>query len=199
MNSCLYECTIMHGRKSSKCYRFIHKTRMFYLDLDELPQLSRFSWLLGYNQTRVYNFRDQDHISSGFSSVNRNIRTYLKTQGVLSKIHRIQLLTNLRVFGYIFNPMSFYFCFDSSTMPVCVVSEIGKTLGELRYFYLGPEKKSAEGFNDHLANELDFRIQVPDERLNVTVDILGNGKQRFSSSMVGVRKPLRTATLLKLL
>ena len=181
---------------------------MFYLDLDELPQLSRFSWLLGYNQQRVYDFRDKDHISSGFSSVKDNIRAYLKAQGVEPNIHRIQLMTNVRTFGYIFNPVSFYFCFDAEENPVCVVSEIGNTFGELKYFYLGPEKKNALGFSDQqvkyyyispftdLDNQLDFRIQVPDERLNITIDTLKNGEKFFWSSMTGPRKALTTSNLL---
>ena len=86
MNSCLYECTIMHDRHSPRRYKFVHKIFMFYLDLDELPQLSRLSWLLGYNQRRVYDFNDQDHISAGFPSVKENIRAYLKAQGVGEKI-----------------------------------------------------------------------------------------------------------------
>ena len=145
MNTCLYECTIMHDRQKPKRYKFAHKIFMFYLDLDELPQLSHFSWLLGRNQHRVYDFRDKDHISTGFPSVKDNIRAYLKTQGVLSKIDRIQLMTNVRTFGYIFNPVSFYFCFDADENPVCVVSEIGNTFGELKYFYLGPDKKKYQG------------------------------------------------------
>lgn len=208
MNSCLYECTIMHDRHAPKRYKFVHKVFMFYLDLDELPQLSRFSRLLGYNQRRVYDFRDKDHISCGFPSVKENILGFLKTRGVEEKIHRIQLLTNVRTFGYIFNPVSFYFCFDSRGNPVCVVSEIGNTFGELKYFYLGPEKKDVKAFSGRqvkyyyispftdLDNQMDFRIQVPDERLNITIDTLKNGEKFFWSSMTGPRKALTTANLL---
>ncbi len=208
MNSCLYECTIMHDRQSPRRYKFVHKIFMFYFDLDELPQVSGFSWLLGYNQRRVYDFRDKDHISAGFTSVKENIRSFLKTQGIEQKIHRIQLLTNVRTFGYIFNPVSFYFCFDAQENPVCVVSEIGNTFGELKYFYLGPDKKSTKSFNDRqvkyyyispftdLDNQMDFNIQIPDDRLNITIDTLKNGEKFFWSSMTGPRKPLTTVNLI---
>ena len=207
MNSCLYECTIMHDRQKPKRYKFAHKIFMFYLDLDELPQLSRFSWLLGYNQHRVYDFKDQDHISDGVSAVKENIRVYLKRQGIDQMVERIQLMTNVRTFGYIFNPVSFYFCFDKEKNPLCVVTEIGNAFGELKYFYLGPDKKTAKAFVDQqvkyyyispftdLDNQLDFKIQVPDERLNITIDTLKNGEKFFWSSMTGPRKPLTTANL----
>jgi DUF1365 family protein len=198
----------MHDRHGPKRYKFVHKIFMFYLDLDELPRLSRVSGLLGYNQHRVYDFKDQDHISSGYSTVKENIRSYLKTRGVEEKVHRIQLMTNVRTFGYIFNPVSFYFCFDANENPVCVVTEIGNSFGELKYFYLGPEKKNSTVFNDRqvkyyyispftdLDNQLDFRIQVPDERLDITIDTLKNGEKFFWSSMRGPRKEINTANLL---
>ena len=81
MNSCLYECAIRHDRHSPKRYQFVHKIFMFYLDLDELPQLSRFSWLLGYNQPRAYEFKDQDHVASGFASVKENILAFFLFRG----------------------------------------------------------------------------------------------------------------------
>ena len=207
MNSCLYECTIMHDRHSPRPYKFVHKIFMFYLDLDELSQLSRMSGFLGYHQNRIYDVRDHDHIMVGLVSIKDNIRAYLKTQGVLPKIHRIQLLTNVRTFGYIFNPVSFYFCFDETDNPVCVVTEIGNTFGELKYFYLGPDKKSPRAFEDRqikyyyispftdLDNQLDFRIQVPDDRLNITIDTLKNGEKFFWSSMTGPRKEISTVNL----
>ena len=208
MKSCLYECIIMHDRQRPQRYRFAHKIFMFYLDLDELPQLSSFSGLLGYNQSRVYDFKDRDHITGGLTSVKDGIRAFLKTRGGEDKIQRIGLMTNLRTFGYIFNPVSFYFCFDAQNNPVCVVVEIGNTFGELKYFYLGPEKRSGQVFGDRqvkyyyispftdLDNQLDFKIQVPDERLNITIDTLKSGDKFFISSMTGLRKDLTTANLL---
>ena len=58
----------------------------------------------------------------------------------------------------------------------------------MKYYYISP-------FTD-LDNQLDFRIQVPDERLNITIDTSKNGEKFFWSSMTGPRKPLTTATLL---
>jgi hypothetical protein len=197
----------MHDRQSPKRYKFVHKIFMFYLDLDEISSISSMNGLFGHNQHKVYDFRDTDHITNGFSSIKENIRAYLKTQGVEQKIQRIQLMTNVRTFGYIFNPVSFYFCFDATDSPVCVVSEIGNTFGELKYFYLGPDKKSARVFSDRqvkyyyispfmeLDNQLDFSIQVPDERLNITIDTIKNGEKLFWSSMTGPRKPLTTPAL----
>ncbi len=201
MNSCLYEIKIMHERRAPKHYRFEHAIFMFYLDLDELDQVSRRTGLFGHNQPRLYNFREADHIG--------NVRDYLRKQGVNDQVQRITFLTNLRSFGYIFNPVSFYFCFDANGQPVCVVPEIGNTFGELKYFYLGPEKRAQQTFNDRqtkyyyvspftdLDNVMDFEIQVPDDQLKIGIDVLKNGQRFFYSSMLGRRQELTTANVLK--
>ncbi len=208
INSCLYEMTISHARHQPMHYHFQHRVFMFYLDLAELSQLSQVSALVGHHQKRLYEFRDTDHIDVGAGDINANIRLYLKRHGIEDKVKRICLLTNLRSFGYIFNPVSFYFCFGADGHPVCVVPEIGNTFKELKYFYLGPDRRQENIFKGQqtkfyyispftdLDDDLEFRIEVPDERLQISIDVSRRGKKYFFSSMEGVRVPLTTGRLL---
>ncbi len=208
MESCLYKISILHDRHSPKRYRFVHDVFMFYIDLDELPQLSKASALLGYNQARIYNFCDDDHVNLGFQAIKDNIRSYLKRQGVESQVVKIKLLTNVRSFGYIFNPVSFYYCFDAQSKPVCVVVEIGNTFGELKYFFLGSDKRQEESFQDaqvkyyyispftDLDDTLEYNIHVPDERLFIGIDVARKGQKYLYTSMKGQRRSLTTSNLL---
>ncbi len=209
INSCLYEVNIWHDRHSPKRYTFEHKIFMFYLDLDEASQFSKINWLMGCNQWRVYNFKDEDHILSYGDTAKASILAYVKEKGLLQEVSKVKLLTNLRTFGYIFNPVSFYFCFDKSNNPLCVVVQIGNTFGELKDFYLGGDKRSEETFRDKqtkyyyispftdLDSSLDFKIQVPDERLNIKIDVVKNKERFFNSSMLGEKFSLSTWNLLK--
>ncbi|MEI7999281.1 MAG: DUF1365 domain-containing protein [Candidatus Omnitrophota bacterium] len=197
LNSCLYELNVWHDRRSPKRYTFEHKIFMFYLDLDELSEISRLNWLIGHNQSRAYNFKDEDHILSGGKTAKESVLSFVKSKGLSQPVAKVKLLTNLRTFGYIFNPVSFYFCFDSNNNPLCVVAQIGNTFGELKYFYLGPQKCIEKTFDDQqvkyyyispftdLDNSLEFKIQVPDEKLNILIDVTKNGEKFFFSSMVG--------------
>ncbi len=200
MKSCLYEVKIVHERREPKQYRFEHTVFMFYLDLDELDVLARKTWLFGHNQGRPYDFRESDHIG--------DVRTFLGKHGISDVVKNIRLLTNVRTFGHIFNPVSFYFCFSGDDRPVCTVVEIGNTFGELKYFFLGPEKRSEKSFKDRqvkyyyispftdLDNILDFDIQVPDAGLKIGIDVIKDERRFFYSSMLGRQRSFTTANLL---
>lgn len=209
LNSCLYEVNLWHQRNKPKHYEFRHKIFMFYLDLDQVCDLSKISSLIGYNQPRVYSFQEDDHILSLGRTCKESVLNYVRQQGLTTPVSKVHLLTNLRTFGYNFNPVSFYYCFDAKDQPLCVVVEIGNTFRELKYFYLGPEKGGRKSFEDHqtkyyyispftdLDNQLHFRVQVPDERLNIQIDVTKDGQKFFYSSMAGVKRPLTAWYLIK--
>src|ERR1700679_1550881 len=101
---------------------------MFFLDLDELDSVPRKTFLFSRNRRNFYAFRDADHLPSGGGSLKENVTAYLASNGIgLARDARIMLLTLPRVLGYIFNPVSFYFCFDAAGEPICAVAEVGNT------------------------------------------------------------------------
>src|SRR5689334_5726511 len=129
MNSCLYECRIMHCRVKPKYHKLNTTIFMFYLDIDEIDKVAKKLPLLSRNRFNIYNFVDKEHLEIGGKNVKENIEMYLKSKHVETPIKKIMLLTNLKTFGYNFNPVSFYYCFDDDNQPVCVVPEIGNTFG----------------------------------------------------------------------
>ncbi len=208
MRSCLYECLIYHHRMEPKTYRFKHKAFMFYLDLDELGELKRNTFFVSYNRFNLFSFRDRDHLMMGGTTAKEKIAAYARSKGMTEEIRRVSVLTNLRTLGYVFNPVSFYFCFGAQEKPVCVVAEVGNTFGEMKPFFLGPEAFSNGAFEseqtkyfyispfiDHDAT-LDFDVQVPSKKLNIRVDDIKDGKKFFLSGITGQRKELNAANLL---
>ena len=208
MNSCLYECEIMHLRTKPKKHKLIHKIFMFYVDLDELDVLHQNVGMISYNRLNVYGFRDSDHIELGGKSAKENILRYLSSCGINTPIDRIMLLTNLRTFGYIFNPVSFYFCFDPKGDPICVVPEIGNTFGELKPFFIGPEHFLKGQFRCQQAKyyyispftdldiTMDFQIKIPNEKLDLRIDDIQAGEKFIYTTMLGERHELNTGNLL---
>jgi hypothetical protein len=198
----------MHHRLAPKEHRFSYKFFSFYLDLDEIDELTGRILFLSRNRFNVYSFYDRDHIGEEQSSVKENISAYLREQGVDIKNGRIMLLTYLRMFNYVFNPVSFYFCFDATGEPVCVVPEIGNTFKELKPFFIGNEALKENRFKDtqtkyyyispfaQLDDNLDFRLTVPDERVNIGIDTSKDGKKVILTTMLGDKKPLTNRDLL---
>ena len=209
MNSCLYPMDIMHHRLAPKRHRFVHSTFMFYLDFAEIDEVARRLWPLGHNRLSAYEFRDRDHMNFGGATVRDNVLAFLKQNGCRDAIGRMMLLTNLRTFGYLFNPVSFYFCFDKEGQPAAVIPEIGNTFGEIKPYFLGKDHFQ-NGLFRRIAKKyfyispfvdldvsLDFQIRVPGEHLDIRIDDLKEERKLLLSSMMGKREPLTTGTLWK--
>jgi uncharacterized protein len=124
---------------------------------------------------------------------------------------RVLLLTHCRVFGYIFNPVSFYFCLDAHDRPLCAVAEVGNTFGELKPFLLGPEHFDGEGrfrrvvpkhfyVSPFFALDLafDFKLRVPGEQLDIHIDDREGDRPVLLTALTGRRIPLTDANLARL-
>lgn len=117
------------------------------------------------------------------------------------------LLTLPRVLGYIFNPISIYFCFDTKGEPLASVAEVGNTFGEWKPYLVPPTSdgtfhvRVAKNFYVSPFSELDlsfdFRFDSPNERLKILIDDYHDGKRTLMSSLTGKRLPLTDAALLR--
>lgn len=81
---------------------------MFSLDLAELDVVTEQIPLISHNKRNIYSFRDTDHLYLGKQTLQANLIEYLHQAGVSTQPHRIELITQLRCFGYVFNPVSFF-------------------------------------------------------------------------------------------
>lgn len=216
MNSCLYECTVMHHRLEPKKNWFQYKIFFFYLDLDEIDEVAEKIWLISRNRFNVFNFRDKDHLEFPRENpvkgktVKENILTYLKEQNPkIDEKGRIMLLTNLCTWGYQFNPVSFYYCFDGDEATETVV-EIGNTFLEQKPFYIGKDKLKEDLFHlntikhfyvspfiDH-DTVFDFRLKVPGEKLDIKIDDQKqDGTRFFITTLMGKKVALTNGNMIR--
>jgi len=138
LNSCLYECVIVHRRLRPRQYAFEHKMMMLYADLDELDAIDRGTRLLSRERGNLYSFRDADYFPTGTGGdLKCRVSAWLRERGIeLGDAGRIRLLTLPRILGYIFNPISIYFCSDARDLPLCAIAEVGNTFLEKKLFVL---------------------------------------------------------------
>ena len=133
MNSCLYECSVMHHRFAPKEHHFQHDIFMFYLDLGQEVDVSGAQQLFcsaAIARTFTRSAMPTTCLQAPARSSRKNVLAYLARNGVAfdKKNGRIMLLTLPRVVGYIFNPVSFYFCFDARKARRCApIAEVGNT------------------------------------------------------------------------
>jgi len=214
LNSCLYECEVTHERLSPRKHRFDYKVFMFYIDLDEIEVLNRQKKLFSYNRFNWFSFRDRDHLQWPYSggkntrTTSENMKSYLKDQGIVEPAARIMLLTNVATFGYSFNPISFYLCFDGKDQAICSVAEVCNTHGEMKLYLLAQETLSDNTFRKMVSKYFyvspfadleamfDFIFKIPGDTMHMRVDDHQHGKRFLLSSLTGKRREFSDINLL---
>jgi DUF1365 family protein len=225
LRSSLYECTVMHHRFAPKAHQFAYRIFMMAVDLDELGSLARGIPLLSVNGPNLFSFMERDYMPIGeplhngrlpaasraLSGLKGRVLSYLSGRGVEIPGGRITLLTLPRVAGYLFNPVSFYFCYDCTGRPAAAIAEVTNTFGEMKPYFLGPSTLSlpdgAETFRLRVPkffyvspfSDVDvafsFQLRAPDERLSIQIDDFTGDQRTLASSLTGRREPLSAVRL----
>ncbi|CAN5834626.1 DUF1365 domain-containing protein [soil metagenome] len=204
----IYECKVMHHRLTPKDHHFNYRVFYLWLDLDALDQLSNRLRFFSRNRFNVFAFYDADHLNNGAGSLKANILQWLMEQNVdTRKIASIRLLTLPRVFGYIFNPVCFYYCFDAQGEPLHAIAQVTNTFREQKLYLLNeqdpggkfclltPKHFYVSPFSS-LELLFDFKLRVPEEKLDIHIDDREGENRVLLTALTGERKPLTDARLL---
>lgn len=209
MNSALYSCLVMHHRFSPAVHKFHYRHFMWWLDLDELPELARKRGLFSFNKFNLFSYYDRDHLKgeSNELSTRENIAAFLKENNVEWDGGKIFLLTNLRSLGYLFNPVSFYYIYQQNGEALCSIAEVGNTYYEMKPYLITDFNSNSFDLRikknfyvspfTQLDDEFDFRLQIPGEKLNIKIDDYRNGGRFFISTLTGEKQPLTNANILR--
>ncbi|MGI9542756.1 MAG: DUF1365 domain-containing protein [Cyclobacteriaceae bacterium] len=209
MNSCLYRCRVDHHRFIPKRHKFNYGVYMFYLDLDELDLIAKQIKLISRNRFNVFGFYDRDHVKNKGKTgddTKTKVLSYLKEQHIDLTDGKIFLLTYLRTLGYVFNPVSFYFCYDNQGRHQCVVAEVGNTFGEMKLFLI-PAADGGQAAKDEtkyfyvspfvdLDATFNFKLNFPDDRLRLFIDDYKDDSRIITTSLIGDKQPLTDGRLL---
>jgi DUF1365 family protein len=199
----------MHHRFAPKVHHFEHRLFMFCLDLDELEAIIRKVFLFSHNRRNIYSLCDADHEPAGPGPLKARIVGFLGAHGIdPGPAGRVLLLTLPRVFGYIFNPISVFYCFDGAGAPIGAVVEVGNTFREMKLYLLRPEDFSRDrGFAkcvpkhfyvspfSSLELSFDFRVKIPGEILDIQIDDCDGNKKVLVSTLSGRRAELNNRNL----
>tara|TARA_R110000868_G_scaffold132380_3_gene343200 strand:- start:23659 stop:24429 length:771 start_codon:yes stop_codon:yes gene_type:complete len=129
----LIDCQVQHHRFTPRTHSFKASFFWFELDIDTIDDDFKNCPIISRNRFNVFSFRDDDHIDFNQGSIRRNIEFFLDREGETLKPKRIRLWTNLRCFGYVFNPVSFYLI-DMPDDSKRIIMEVGNTFNELKPF-----------------------------------------------------------------
>ena len=234
MNSRIYTLKLSHERLEPKKNAFKYSIYLMYLDLDELESLAENFTFFSYNQWNIFSFFDEDH----FKFVNtknataekiaqenvklraekylgkntkERIRAMIEDLNLSFDLGKVFILTNLRNLGYIFNPVSFYYCFDKEGVFRVMFSEVNNTFYDQKIYFEvidNPKEKvftSLQKKNYYISpflsydNHLKWQFDVPGEKMFMSVNSLKDEKVELKTLLIGQRKELSNTNLIFLL
>jgi DUF1365 family protein len=208
MASALYAGEVIHQRHSPRKHRLRYRMFQILLDLDELPQLSRRLLLFSHDKLGVFSFYDKDH----GDGVTRPLREYVEEQLVGAGLRldggHVFLLCMPRIFGFVFNPLSIYYCYRGDGGLVAIIYEVNNTFGQ-RHAYLIPADKSGATIRQscdkvfHVSPFMDmdmtydFALTSPGPMIATTINARdATGKPVIHAAFTGRRRELTDSGLL---
>lgn len=216
--SALYVGHVRHRRSRPHPHGFRYRMAQLYVDLDELPELLKGRWLWSLEKRNLASFRRSDYLGNPGQPLKEAI--YDRVEQVLGvrPTGPVRLLAHWRFYGYCFNPVSFYYCFeaDGKTL-LAIVAEITNTPWRERHAYVLPAASATRhGAHERIFSwqfdksfhvspflpmqtRYDWRFEVPDEDLRVHMDVTDSEGKIFDATLVMKRRPLNGALLTKFL
>jgi len=215
MKSCIYEGSIRHRRFAPVENAFTYRLFMMYLDLDELPQVFDCHPLWSVEGSNVATFRRHDHLGDSATPLSESVRQLVCDDTGVRPQGPIRLLTHLSYFGFRFNPVSFFYCFDETGENVeTIVAEVNNTpWGEQHPYVLSPRMNEGRGKHKRYRFEkafhvspflpmhhgYDWHFKVPSDVLTVHMNNVENGHAPFDATLLLKRTEISSQTLTRVL
>ncbi len=213
MHSAIYCGWLRHRRMVPRPHAFGYRLYMMYLDLAELDSVFAGRWLWSTKRRALARFDRRDHVGDPAIPLDRAVRDLVAERTGTRPAGPIRLLTHLRYFGMVFNPVSFYYCFDAGDTRVeSVVAEVHNTPWGERHCYVvqaPPADGDCAWLRDRSAKamhvspfhpmELDYRwsFRRPGERLAVHMALTEDAASTpiFDATLTLRRAPVTAASL----
>ncbi|MEU8221026.1 DUF1365 domain-containing protein [Kribbella sp. NPDC048915] len=176
---------VRHGRSMPTRHSFRYRVYQWLIDLDDVPRLP---WYL----RPLARFDARDHLAGRGPTLKADLQRYLASQGV-EYDGRVLMLTNARVLGHVFDPLTVYWCLDSPY----VVAEVHNTYGERHVYLLTPDANGTaetakqfyvSPFND-VSGRYELQFHLDSDHVRVQVSLARGGRTVFGASFDGVPRP----------
>jgi len=204
----LYFGRVMHTRSRPRVHRFTYKVFSMLIDVDRIEEAGRRSRLFSIDRFNLFSFHRKDHGARDGSSLREHIDGLLKDAD-LPPPSRIQLLCYPRILGYVFNPLSVYYCHDAQSRLMALVYQVHNTFGGAHSYVAPVDEAETSGRitrqsrDKHLhvspfvgmAASYDFSLNDPAETLAVHIRESDENGPFLLATFDGQAKPFTTRML----
>ena len=207
LNSAIFEGEVSHKRLGPRLHRLRYRVFTLLLDLGEIDRLDHRLKLFSRNRFNLFSFFDKDY-GDGGGDIDQHIRGLLRDNGLEIGRGRIALLCYPRVLGYVFNPLSVYFCYGEDGALRAINYEVSNTFGERHSYLIPAPEEAGKQIHQKCAKALHvspflktsgsyaFQVEPPGNRVRVGITYRDGGKPMLKALFRGLRRPLSDRQLL---
>jgi len=129
----LYLGEVMHRRHRPVEHAFTYPVFFALLPLQRIA--AAIGPLFSHNRWNLFSLHDRDHGARDGTPLLPWLRGQLARAGIDAADGEVWLQTFPRVLGFVFNPVSFWYCLDRAGRLIAILAEVSNTFGE-RHNYL---------------------------------------------------------------
>ena len=205
LNSCLYVGEVVHRRLSPVRHELRYKVYNFFIDVDEIPKISKKLKLLSYNSFNLFALNDRNFGSADGTSIGEYAWSLVKRSSGGSQIKRVFMFCYPSVLGRVFNPLTTYYCFDAQDQLRLMIYEVSNTFGE-RHSYVVPvddtnqqscDKRFYVSPFNKVEGHYDFTIQSPGNELKLGIRLTDSNGPCLNAWFSGKKQALSDQALLR--
>ena len=207
METCIYKGIVTHRRFKPKRHFFSYKTFSIFFDLDELEYLEKKISIFSLNKFNLFSFYNRDHGDRDGGDLQSWVKSTLKKFKINVQISKIKLLCFPRIFGYVFNPLSIFYCYNEENELKAILYEVKNTFNEQHTYIFPVEKRSkiiTQNCNKRfyvspfieMETAYNFRLAEPKETLSVFIKQTDSNGIVLSACQIGRKEDISTKQLL---
>ena len=207
MTSSIYNGTVVHKRFRPKVHFFKYKVFSLLIDLSELNSLEKKIIFFSYNSFNLISFFDKDHGERDGSSLIDWVKKNLKENSIFFEEIKIKLLCYPRILGYVFNPLSVFYVYDTKDNLISILYEVKNTFGEQHTYIFKVKNNKLLQHNCkkkfHVSPFIEmncnyfFKILKPGEKISVIIDQYQLNEKLLYASQDGKRANFTSTELIK--
>jgi DUF1365 family protein len=190
VTAALYPCEITHVRAHPIRRAFRYRSYLWLVDLDDLPRVPL--------ALRPFaRFRSRDHLGDPACSIRANVDAYLARLGISLAGGRVLMLGHAAVLGYVFNPLTVFWCHRADGTLAAVIAEVHNTYGQRHVYLLHPDGRGRAGADKDfyvspflpVAGRYRLRLPEPAATLHLSITLHMDGRTVLAAGVTGKRRP----------
>ena len=206
METCIYKGFVTHRRFKPLRHYFSYKTFSILFDLTELEDLHKKIGIFSFNRFNIFSFYNKDHGSRDGNDLTEWVKTNLKKYNLNFNVSKIKLLCFPRIFGYVFNPLSIFYCYEENELKA-ILYEVKNTFDE-QHTYVFPVNNRSKIITQQCDKKFyvspfiemntfyNFRLTEPDKNIRILIKQTDKAGKVLVACQVGKKQIMTFKQLL---